>query len=174
MALNALGVAYDLQARHDLAAKTYRQGLAVAPMSVPLRNNLALSLALEGRFDEAVDTLRPIAEGPAATRRTRQNLALVYGLKGDLDAAERLGRADLGESDLRRNLAYFAALRGLQDTAIKTSGLTSSPAGEGAEPADPEAILPAAGRPPPQAMPGEQPRQSGEPAHAPQRRRGSR
>jgi Flp pilus assembly protein TadD len=153
MALNALGIAYDLQAQHELAAETYRKGLAVAPALVPLRNNLALSLALEGRFDEAVATLRPIAEGPAATRRTRQNLALVYGLKGDLEAAERLGRTDLGEDDLRRNLAYFAAVRGLQDSAAKAAAL--APSSNEQQSVDPLAILPAAGGTLPEATPGE-------------------
>ena len=95
---------------HGQADGTYRQGLDWCRRRMQLRNNLALSLALQEKFPEAVDLLRPLAEGPESTRRTRQNLALVYGLQGDLAAAERLGRVDLGgptceQSDLLRGRA---------------------------------------------------------------------
>jgi Flp pilus assembly protein TadD len=122
-ALNALGVAYNLLGQHELATGTYRQGLALAPTSVPLRNNLGLSLALQERFPDALATLRPLADGPGSSRRTRQNLALVYGLQGDLAAAERLSRVDLGGSDLRENLAFFATVRGLEDPTVKAAAL---------------------------------------------------
>jgi Flp pilus assembly protein TadD len=73
-ALNALGVAYDLLGDHAAATGTYRQALAMVPASNAVRNNLALSLALQENFAEAVQLLRPLAEGPGATRRSRQNL----------------------------------------------------------------------------------------------------
>ena len=74
--LNALGVSYDQMGEHDQASATYRQGLTIAPASVPLRNNLALSLALQNQFTEALDLIRPLAEGPDATRRSRQKSGL--------------------------------------------------------------------------------------------------
>ena len=85
----------------------------------PLRNNLALSLALQEQFPDALDELRPIAEGPGSTRRTRQNLALVYGLQGDFAAAERLSRVDLAGGELQDNLSYFATVRGMEDPAVR-------------------------------------------------------
>lgn len=127
-ALNALGVAYDLLGEHQLATEAYRQGLAVVPASVPLRNNLALSLALQEQFPEALEELRPIAEGPGSTRRTRQNLALVYGLQGDFAAAERLSRVDLASADLQGNLSYFATVRGLESPVLQAAAL--APTGE--------------------------------------------
>jgi hypothetical protein len=78
---------------------------------------------------------------------------LVYGLKGDLEAAERLGRADLDEADLRRNLAYFATVRGLRDPAAKAAALAPS---EDREPIGSETILPAAGGAMPQGTPGDE------------------
>ena len=126
--LNALGVAYDLLGQHEEATATYRKGLTIVPASVPLRNNLALSLALQEQFPEALEELRPIAEGPAATRRTRQNLALVYGLQGDLAAAERLGRVDLASGDLQNNLSFFATVRGMEDPVLQAAAL--APTGE--------------------------------------------
>lgn len=122
-ALNALGVAHDLMGRHDLAVAAYQRGLAASPNTPALRNNLGLSLALAGRYEEAVAQLRPLAEGPEAGRRTRQNLALAYALKGDLAAAQRLGRVDLSESQLRDNLTYLAAVRGIGDSRLKAAAI---------------------------------------------------
>ena len=121
--LNALGVAQDLLGDHSAATETYRQALTVVPASASVRNNLALSLALQERFAEALELLRPLAEGPGATRRSRQNLALVYGLQGDLGAAERISRVDLGGQDLANNLAYFAAVRGLEEPTVRAAAL---------------------------------------------------
>lgn len=166
-ALNALGVAYDLQGQHRLAIETYRKGLAGNPTSIPLRNNLGLSLALAGQVDEAIDRLRPLGEGPEATRRTRQNLALAYGLRGDLAAAERLGRIDLGEAELRDNLAYIAAVRGMQDPVRRATTLApiSTPSlpprqqpatwrSAPERPAPPRPLGPAAAEPAPAASSG--------------------
>jgi len=48
-ALNAKGVALDQQGRHEEAQALYGQGLAIEPANSMLRNNLKLSLALEGK-----------------------------------------------------------------------------------------------------------------------------
>jgi Flp pilus assembly protein TadD len=120
--LNALGVAYDLQGRHAEAESVYRFALTAAPGDVRLLNNLGLSLALRGEHEAAVAMLRPLAEGGGSDKRTRQNLALAYGLKGDIDAAARLSRLDLAESEVRANLAVFAALRAV-DSASAASAL---------------------------------------------------
>ena len=133
-ALNALGVAQDLLGDHAAAADTYRQALAVVPASASVRNNLALSLALQERYADAVDLLRPLAEGPGATRRARQNLALIYGLQGDMGAAERISRVDLGGQDLANNLAYFAAVRGIEAPTVRAATLSPEQALLDAEP----------------------------------------
>lgn len=127
-ARNALGVAYDLQGRHELAAAAYHAALALEPNATALRNNLGLSLALAGKFDDALAVLRPLVDGAGSTRRTRQNLALVHGLMGQFATAERLSRIDLGPEEVRGNLAYFAALRGLGDSAAKAVAITPEPA----------------------------------------------
>lgn len=133
-ALNALGVAQDLLGEHAAATQTYRQALTVMPASASVRNNLALSLALQEQFADALDILRPLAEGPDATRRSRQNLALVYGLQGDLAAAERISRVDLGGQDLVNNLAYFAAVRGLEPPVVRAATLSPEQTYVGDEP----------------------------------------
>jgi len=112
---NALGVAHDLGGRHDLAQQSYRQGLALAPEQVSLRNNLGLSQALSGNFNGAIATLSDLVARPGATARNRQNLALVYGLAGDNTHAALVARSDLDEAAVRNNLAYFTLLRSLDD-----------------------------------------------------------
>ncbi|MEX2697512.1 tetratricopeptide repeat protein [Rhizobium mongolense] len=47
-ALNAKGVVFDLEGRHDAAQALYRQALKTEPGNQMLRNNLNLSLALDG------------------------------------------------------------------------------------------------------------------------------
>jgi Flp pilus assembly protein TadD len=105
------GVVLDRLGRHGDAQASYRQALAVAPRSVAARTDLALSLALSGRCDEALEILEPIARSATATARDRQNLAFIYGLKGDAAAARSLGRADLGESVAASNADFLAQAR---------------------------------------------------------------
>jgi Flp pilus assembly protein TadD len=105
------GVILDRLGRHSDAQASYRQALATAPRSLAARTDLALSLALSGRCDEALEILEPIARSATATPRDRQNLAFIYGLKGDEAAARSLGRADLGEAAAASNAEFLAQVR---------------------------------------------------------------
>jgi Flp pilus assembly protein TadD len=126
-ALTALGIAQDLTGNHPLAQETYRSGLQLSPGNAALTGDLALSLAIESRTDEALQLLKPIATLPDATPRMRQNLALVYGLAGDRDAAARMARLDLDETAVQHNLAYFETLRTLPPAA-RTRAIMAVPA----------------------------------------------
>lgn len=106
------GVALDSLGRHAEAQTSYRAVLATTPRHVSARNNLALSLAVTGQYDEAVALLTPLVRSSAATPRIRENLALVYGLMGDADRSAMLSRSDLDESSIRANLEFIAAVRG--------------------------------------------------------------
>jgi Flp pilus assembly protein TadD len=106
------GVVLDSLDRHAEAQASYRAVLAAAPRQVSARNNLALSLAVTGQFDEAVALLTPLVRSSEATPRIRENLALVYGLMGDADSAAMLSRSDLDDSSIRANLEFMAAVRG--------------------------------------------------------------
>lgn len=108
--LNLAGVAWDMAARHDQAQTFYRRGLVIEPDSKVLKSNLALSLALEGDYAEAVAVLEPLADGPGSTAQLRQNLALVYGMSGKLLLAERYSGMDLPRDAVENNLAYFVQL----------------------------------------------------------------
>jgi len=120
---NGMGVAYDVMGDAANAQDSYRDGLVLAPDDVSLQNNLGLSLALDGQYDEALALLEPIGLAPGATARQRQNLALAYGLNRDYEMAERLGRLDLDEVAVRQNLAYYDTLRGIDDHARKVAAV---------------------------------------------------
>jgi Flp pilus assembly protein TadD len=108
---NGAGIALDLLGRHGEAQNRYVTGMEHAPESVPLRNNLGLSLALAGDLEEAVSWLEAVADRDDANARTRQNLALVYGLSGNEDGARRAGLEDLSAAEVENNLAFYARLR---------------------------------------------------------------
>ena len=89
-ALDDLGIALDLQGRHDAAQVQYRRALALSPGLDSAEVNLGLSLALAGRASEAVALLQPLAADPAALPRTRQDLAVALTLAGDTQDARRV------------------------------------------------------------------------------------
>ena len=105
--LNRRGVALDSLARHIEAQNCYRAVLVSAPRSVTARNNLALSLALSGQFDEAIAILTPMARSSDASPQIRQNLAFVYGLRGDEEKAAAMSKLDLNRANVQANLRFF-------------------------------------------------------------------
>jgi len=113
--LNGIGVALDSLGEQGAAQAQYRAGLKIDPANVSLRNNLALSLAVSGKYAEALRLLEPIGRARNATPRQRQNLALVYGLAGDRDKAGEIARLDLDETAVRRNLVFYETLRAMGD-----------------------------------------------------------
>ncbi|MFB9262267.1 tetratricopeptide repeat protein [Bradyrhizobium erythrophlei] len=59
-ALNAKGVVLDNEGRHDEAQALYRQALATDPGNPMLRNNLNLSLAIDGKAETGKTSLQPL------------------------------------------------------------------------------------------------------------------
>jgi len=107
----SLGVSLDAMGRHTEAQAYYRQALTASPRSVAARNDLALSLAMTGQYQEAIDILAPMAKSANASARVRQNLALVYWLMGDKDKAMTLSRADLTPQEAEANQRFFELVR---------------------------------------------------------------
>ncbi len=114
--LNGIGVAHDMMGDHVAAQALYRTALVLEPANLTVRNNLALSLGVAGKFEEAIAILRRAVTDPRAGARHRLNLALVYGLAGQSTAAAEIARIDLDEESVMRNLAYYRTLRALDDS----------------------------------------------------------
>lgn len=108
-ALSALGSVYDQLSRHGEAREKYQAALVINPDAVGVRNNLAMSHALQGQLPEAERMLRELMKsgsGPAMAR-VRQNLALVVGLQGRFDEARQIASEDLPPEEVDANLGYL-------------------------------------------------------------------
>jgi Flp pilus assembly protein TadD len=116
-AFNAKGVTLDEIGRSREAQEAYRAALVIDADDQAVRNNLGLSLALSGGYDEAITILSKLANEPGATPRMRQNLALALGLKGSKADAARIARVDLDEAATKSNLQFFDVVRGLLPAA---------------------------------------------------------
>jgi Flp pilus assembly protein TadD len=110
-AKNNLGIALDLQDRHDEAQAAYRAALAQRPTMTAAQVNLGLSLALAGSSESALNILRPLAADPDADGRVRQDLAVALALAGDEAEAGRLLLRDLPPDKVTAALARYAALK---------------------------------------------------------------
>lgn len=126
--LMLIGVADDFIGQHEEAQGRYVQGLRLAPGDRAISLNLALSLALSGRYGEAVGLLQPVVHAPGATPRERQTLALIYGLKGDQREARQLALIDLDPASADHNLAFYESLRRLTPDARSRAVLSASAA----------------------------------------------
>ena len=108
--LSSLGVVYDYDGDYMQAQQQYDAALFLDPENPTILNNKALSLAQEGRLEDAVSTMQLAINQPSASAQTRQNLALLMALKGDAAAAERLARKDLPPAVAEANIEYYKSL----------------------------------------------------------------
>lgn len=108
---NVLGIAYDALGDHTEAQNQYLAGLTLAPGNRSLSNNMAMSLALQERYEAAVDQIEGLMTGTEADESLKHNLALIYGLGGKIGEAGAILRQMLPEADVVNNLAYYQNLR---------------------------------------------------------------
>ena len=108
--LSSLGVVYDYDGNYKAAQDQYEAALFIQPDNPIILNNKALSLAQEGKLDDAVKVMQAAIDSPHASAQTRQNLALLMALKGDAASAERLARKDLPPEVAEANIEYYRAL----------------------------------------------------------------
>ena len=120
---NGMGVAHDMLGNAIQAQDAYRSGLALTPGSLRLSNNLGLSLALSGEFTEALKILETVVDMPGAGIPHRQNLALAYGLAGFSERAEVVGRQDLDELSVQRNLTFYRLVGDMRDHAAQVAAV---------------------------------------------------
>ncbi len=111
VALNDLGVTYDLQGKHAAAQNFYREALGSDPTMRAAEVNLALSMAMSEQAPAAVELLKPLASAPDASRRLRDDYAVALTVAGDKPAAARILGADLTPAQVDRALQAYGELR---------------------------------------------------------------
>lgn len=82
VALGDLGIAFDLLGKHADAQVAYRHALAVKPNLRAARVNLALSLALDGHADGALDAIGVLGASAATSPVESADVAAVHALAG--------------------------------------------------------------------------------------------
>jgi Flp pilus assembly protein TadD len=110
VALNNLGIARDLQGRHQDAQAAYGEAIGAAPDLRAPQVNLALSMALSGRAGEASRLMRPIADRPSATPRERHDFAAILAMEGRSDEAARYLQPELSGLPMEHALAGFRSM----------------------------------------------------------------
>tara|TARA_R110002110_G_scaffold260260_1_gene475861 strand:- start:46609 stop:47460 length:852 start_codon:yes stop_codon:yes gene_type:complete len=111
---NGMGVSHDLLGDAAAAQAAYRNGLR-EERSLKLLNNLGLSLALAGDYDEAIAILEEANGFKGANSRHRTNLALAYALSGQADRARAIMATDTDEMSAQRAQAFYTMLASLPD-----------------------------------------------------------
>jgi Flp pilus assembly protein TadD len=81
LALGSMGLAKDGLGLPADAQGHYRQALKVEPGNPVVRNNLGLSLARSGQYDQAIKLLQKLANEPGAEPRYRETLARVIAMR---------------------------------------------------------------------------------------------
>lgn len=119
-ALNAAGISFSLRSRINEALQYYKAALEVSPNNVTVLNNIALAMAFNRDFDNAITFLeraRSLATEDYIKKRLDLNLSLIHGIAGNMEQAEKLARPHLSEPALFNNMGLYAYLSKNEDVA---------------------------------------------------------
>ncbi len=112
--LNALAILFVTREQYEDAMAYYTEALVHSKNNVSVLNNVGLTYAIEGRAEDAIDTLLKAVELTPSNHAQREhiemNLALVYATSGDLKAAKRIASRYLSGPRLNNNLGFYAHL----------------------------------------------------------------
>lgn len=145
--LRAYGTALDLTGQPEAAQIVYRQGLQIAPADADLHGNLALSLAISGDTQGALQQMRAATDAPDPDPRQEANAVLIMALAGQADAARERGDRALGAAATEVLLGRAAQARAATDArgrALALGVITAAPA---VAPGQPQPMAPATAGP---------------------------
>ncbi|MDE3015524.1 MAG: tetratricopeptide repeat protein [Pseudomonadota bacterium] len=120
VAYDGKAIAFDHAGNHLAAQELYQYALKLAPGSVRIQNNLAMSLILNGQFDQAIGRLEALNTVAGGNLTVRQNLALAYGLSGQDEKALALNLQDLPPEQAKENLRFYETYKKHQ--SLKEAG----------------------------------------------------
>ncbi len=102
-------IALDLQGNHSEAQRFYLQARQGAPDDPVIANDLALSMALEGRVTEARDLLMPFKDAVSAPERVKVNLRILSEAVGEQKQPRLAAGAEMADDPIRRIVTEFAS-----------------------------------------------------------------
>ena len=118
--MNALGVALDMQEKHDEAQNYYTRALLMDPHHCGVLSNLGLSLALSGHYQESLKHLEALLKRDHPSMRDRHNAALVYVLSGRPDRAKKLYKFELDASQMSNNIKFIDIIKKRMNQTLDT------------------------------------------------------
>ena len=101
------GVVEDVLGNHDAAQDHYRQVIQHSPRNLNAKNNMGLSLLLQGKVTEAESTLKALTQRADSEPRFDINLALVYGVSGKSGQAQPLLEKYLSQDQVASTLQFY-------------------------------------------------------------------
>ena len=104
IALNGMGVAYDLLGQHEIAQNYYKQVLTHNTDDVAAINNIALSKTMNGNRAEGERLLSTLLLSTQDKATVRQNTAFVKAINGKTDKAQVLFGLDLVGWEINHNI----------------------------------------------------------------------
>ena len=93
-------IGLDLLGRHGDAEALYRQALALSPDDQVVINDLAMSMLLAGRPQEAEQVAAPLRDRTDVMPRIRTGLGVVLAANGDVTGASALAGSQTTEAQL--------------------------------------------------------------------------
>jgi Flp pilus assembly protein TadD len=101
------GVVEDVLGNHDAAQDHYRQVIQHSPRNLNAKNNMGLSLLLQGKATEAEATLKALTQRADSEPRFDINLALVYGVSGKSGQAQPLLEKYFSQDQVASTLQFY-------------------------------------------------------------------
>lgn len=131
--LNAVGILFTLKNKPHEAIDYFDEALNYSAENVSVLNNKALTLAMDGKYDESIETFQRIKShlrtGTPDVRQVDMNMALVYAISGKLDDAEQTAAPYLSKAALYNNMGVYANLANNKEMSRSylNMALTQSP-----------------------------------------------
>ena len=111
LAYNGKAVAFDYSGNHLAAQDLYQTALSLSPNSLPIKNNLAMSLILNNQIKQAIKLLEPLVKSSknkdSSNNIIRHNLALAYGISGQHEKATKLNLRDMTKEQAEENIRFY-------------------------------------------------------------------
>ncbi len=111
LAYNSKAVAFDYSGNHLAAQELYKTALSFSPDSLPVKNNLAMSLILNHQLSQAIMLLESLmhikTDNVSQSKIVHHNLALAYGISGQHAKATKINLLDMTEEQAKANIAFY-------------------------------------------------------------------